>query len=181
MEEHSVEPVLTETSEKKKRKRWLLLLLLLLSFGAIFCIVYQSLNKQQSLYKDRDAELGIMPGMSEEEIQQRLNTVVSQGMMNVSMNPRPTFKDGASEGSLRIENIKQNHYSYQVTITRDDTGEEIYQSGILEPGYFIESAKLNQVLPKGEYPATARFLAYQNPEEKAIGAAVLKIEIVIEK
>lgn len=168
---------------KKKVLRKILLLLVLLLLGWSSFFVYQKYFHNQDVYKDRDAKLGILPGMTEEEVQQRLNTVVSEGMMNVSMNPHPVFVDGKSAGSLRIENIEQNHYSYQVTITLDDTGKEIYQSGLLEPGYFIDEAKLTTALKKGEYPATARFLAYQSLDsnEKPIGAAVLKITITVEK
>ncbi|MEG0721432.1 MAG: hypothetical protein RR446_06760 [Lachnospiraceae bacterium] len=173
----------TRTSEKPKKKafRRLLLLLLLLVLGTASFFVYRKFTEDRGTYKDRDARLGILPGMSEEEVQQRLNTVVSEGMMNVSMNPHPVFLDGKSPGTLRIENIEQNHYSYQVSITLDDTGEEIYESGLLDPGYFIDEAKLSTALAKGEYPATARFLAYEGADEKPIGAAVVKISITVEK
>lgn len=165
---------------RKKALRRLLLLLILLLLGLSVLFVYQNYFRNQDVYKDRDGKLGILPGMTAEEVQQRLNTVVSEGMMNVSMNPHPVFPNGNSAGTLRIENIEQNHYSYQVSITLDDTGEEIYQSGFLEPGYFIDEAKLETVLKKGEYPATARFLAYQEHDENPIGAAVLKISITVE-
>lgn len=168
-------------SKNKKNKKRILILLLLLLFGGVLLFGYNYFNKDSDIYKDRDAQLGILPGMSEKEIQQKLNTVVSEGMMNVSINPQPVFPDGKSEGNLRIENIKQNHYSYKVTIMRDDTGEEIYQSGLLQPGYYIENAKLSKPLTKGKYPATARFLAYEKTDEKPIGSAVVKISIVVEK
>ena len=99
--------------------------------------------------------------------------------MNVSMNPNPVFENGSAQGDLRIENIEKNHYSYTVTITKDDNGEEIYKSGLLEPGYYINEAKLSKNLSAGEYPATARFLAYQNPDEAPIGAAVVKLNITV--
>lgn len=158
----------------------LLLLFLLLGIAAFF--LYQKLQgPQNDIYKDQDAKLGILPGMSEEEIQQRLNAVVSEGMMNVSINPKPVFADGNAQGSLRIENIEQNHYSYVVAITLDKTGETIYESGLLEPGYYIENAKLNISLAQGEYPATARFQAYEKAgDEEPIGAAVLKIVIQVQ-
>lgn len=169
---------LGRSKKKRLRKFGFLLFLLLLISSSLF--IYQKFSADKGVYSDQDAKLGILPGMSEDEIQQRLNTVVSEGMMNVSMNPQPVFQDGDSPGNLRIENIEQNHYSYQVSITLDDTAEEIYQSGLLEPGYFIDQAKLSKSLPKGSYRATARFLAYADPEEKPIGSAVLKITVVIE-
>lgn len=169
-------------SEKTKGKGHLIVVLLaLLLLGIAFFFAWRYFSPQDEVFKDRDAQLGILPNMSEEEVQQRLNTVVSEGMMNVSINPHPVFEDGKSSGNLRIENIKQNHYSYTVSITRDDTGEEIYKSGLLEPGYYIDEASLTTALEQGDYPATARFLAYQDPKEKPIGAAVIKMTITVSK
>lgn len=177
-----------EKKEKDKKKKWMTVLLLL-----FFCIIVVLLffllkkpkedpkPKTEEVFADRDAELGILPGMTEAEIQDRLNEVVAEGMMNISINPTPVFKSGSEKGDLRIENIKANHYSYVVTITLDDSGEEVYKSGLLSPGYYIDKAKLSKNLPKGKYEATARFKAYKKENKKEpIGAAAAKIQITVE-
>ena len=179
-------------SQKKTelRKKKGLVMLLLCSISIIGVLVSFLLQKPkeapktqpEEVFSDRDAELGIMPGMTQAEIQDRLNQVVAEGMMNISINPTPVFKSGEEKGNLRIENIKANHYSYVVTITLDDTGEEIYKSGLLSPGYYIERAALSKPLKKGKYEATARFKAFQKGNNKEpIGAAAAKILITIEK
>ena len=171
--------------EKKGRKKKIILVLLLLALltaaGILFWNYYQ---KKQQAISDRDARMGILPGMSEEDIQDRLNQTVAEGMMNVSINPSPMFKDGRSKGNLRIENIKANHYSYIITIYLEKGNEMVYQSGLLAPGYYIEKAKLSKNLKKGNYPATALFEAYEkSPEDKEkeepIGAAAVKIILQI--
>lgn len=174
--------------ETKDKKKWLAVLFLFL-----FCIIAVLLffllkkpkeepkPKTEEVFADRDAELGILPGMTQAEIQDRLNEVVAEGMMNISINPTPVFKSGAEKGDLRIENIKANHYSYVVTITLDESGEEVYQSGLLSPGYYIEKAALSRTLKKGTYEATAHFKAYRKENRKEpIGAAAAKILITIE-
>lgn len=177
-------------NEKKEdgKKKWLILLFMILTviIAVLVFILLKKPNEEpkpqtEEVFADRDAELGILPGMTEAQIQDRLNKVVEEGMMNISINPTPVFKSGAEKGTLRIENIKANHYSYVVTITLDETGEEVYKSGLLSPGYYIEKAKLSKTLPKGKYKATARFKAYQKGEsKKPIGAAAAKIEITVE-
>ena len=177
-----------EKEKKDKKKKWLLLLLLLFFCIIIVLLVFllkkpkeEPKPESQEVFADRDAELGILPGMTTAEIQDRLNEVVAEGMMNISINPTPVFKDGSSKGDLRIENIKANHYSYIVSITLDDTGEEIYKSGLLSPGYFIEKAALSKNLSKGKYEATARFKAYQKGNNKEpIGAAAAKVLITVQ-
>lgn len=161
----------------KKKHLLLVILLLLLAIGGIF--LWNYLQKEKEAAADRDARMGILPGMSEEDIQKRLNQTVAEGMMNVSINPSPVFKDGSSKGNLRIENIKANHYSYIVTIYLDENNEEVYRSGLLKPGYYIEKARLNKNLKKGNYPATALFEAYQDGRKETIGAAAVKIILQI--
>ena len=168
--------------EKVNKRRGALLLLLLLLILVLSGFIFFNffMGDKNDIYKDRDAQLGLLPNMTEEEVRQRLDTVVSEGMMNVSINPHPVFENGSAKGDLRIENIQQNHYSYIVSIIRDDTGEEIYKSGLLMPGYYIENAALDKPLPKGEYDATAKFLAYQNEGEDPIGSAVVKIKLTVQ-
>lgn len=179
---------MSKRENEKDGKKKILILLLLLFFVVIVVLVYVLLNRKEEpkaepeeVFADRDAELGIMPGMTEAEIQDRLNQVVAEGMMNISINPTPVFKSGSDKGDLRIENIKANHYSYVVTITLDGNGEEVYKSGLLSPGYYIEKARLSKVLKKGKYEATARFKAYRKENtEQPIGAAAAKLLITVQ-
>lgn len=170
------------SKDKPKKKKWkyLLILLLIVVLAAAAFWLWNYYQKEKQAASDRDAQMGIMPGMSEEDIQERLNQTVAEGMMNVSINPSPVFKNGKSKGNLRIENIKANHYSYIITIYLEKGNEEVYRSGLLAPGYYIENAKLKKNLKKGNYPATALFEAYQDGREETIGAAAVKIILQIQ-
>lgn len=67
----------------------------------------------------------------------------------------------------------------QVLITLDDTGELIYETGLIEPNHHIQSAKLDVELEKGEYLATAVFNAYDPETEEYIGSAGAKLTITV--
>lgn len=172
-----------KNKELKKIKRLIIILFLLLFLlvsGIGFAIYTVIKNKEvEETYVDLDAKLGILPGMSLEEIQSRLNQVVEEGMVNISINPEPEFENGSAKGNLRIENVAANHYDYIVTITLDDTGEEIYQSGVISPGYYVDEAKLTKELPKGDYNATAVFKAYEQGTKNIIGTVAVTILIHI--
>lgn len=101
-------------------------------------------------------------------------------MFNISINSAVTMEDGSSEAELRIENIEANHHLMRVEITLDDTGEVLYTSGLIEPGYHIQSVPLNRVLPAGTYAATALFTAYDPATEEEAGKAAAKIIITVE-
>lgn len=124
-----------------------------------------------------------------ENIQEQLDNEVAQGMLNISIASVIQFENGTSEGYANIENIEENRYNVQVTITLDSedqtesalnsTGEQLYQSPMLEPGTTISNIRLDKVLEKGEYPATAHFVAYDPETGNEEGQANAQIEIDI--
>lgn len=81
-------------------------------------------------------------------------------------------------GTLQIENNPNNKYSQEVTITRDDTGETIYRSGLIDPNYHIQEDVLLEDLDAGDYDCTASFVAYDE-EHQAVGSAAAKIVVSI--
>ena len=100
-------------------------------------------------------------------------------MLNISINPAPVFENGKSEGNLNIENIPGNHYSVQVCITRDDTGEAVYTSKLIDPGFYIGNAVLDIPLAKGSYACTAVFTAVDMETDEEIGTAAARITISV--
>lgn len=96
---------------------------------------------------DSSATEGGWDNLSPEEIEARLNEKVAEGMINISANTAPIFEDGASEGNLMLVNESINNYPQMVQIVRNDTGEQIYESGAIAVGSKIERARLDVVLP----------------------------------
>ena len=80
---------------------------------------------------DPTAQDGQAPYKSAEEIQAELDREVEEGMFNISIASSIQFDDGTSSGTAYIENIPGNRYLMKVSITSDDTGEVLYESGVL--------------------------------------------------
>ena len=121
--------------------------------------------ESREIAEESGALQGMLPGMSADEIQAELNRRVSEGELAISINSVLEFETGASEGLLRIENSAKNHYTMVVEMYLNDTGERIYQSGGIKPGYFLEKARLDQELPQGDYPVTVHFKAYDEKDD----------------
>ncbi|WP_139651340.1 hypothetical protein [Raoultibacter phocaeensis] len=129
--------------------------------------------------RDPNAEFGQLENKTQEEIQAELDRVVEEGMFNISITSKVEFADGLSEGELRIENVPGNRYLMQVDITRDDTGELVFRSGMIEPNHHIQKAKLDQDLDPGEYECTALFSAHDPETEDLVGRAGAKLTILV--
>ena len=110
-----------------------------------------------------------------------LNEKVEEGMINISMNTSPVFKDGTSEGNLMIVNEGMNNYPQIVEITRNDTGELIYKSGGIPVGSKIENAKLSVDLPAGTYECTAMFHSVDPDTGASLGCAGAIITITVQQ
>ena len=128
---------------------------------------------------DSSAVEGGWDNLSPEEIAERLNQKVEEGMINISMNTAPYFENGASEGNVMIVNEAINNYPQKVQIIRNDTGEQIYESGAIAVGSKIEHAKLNTTLPAGTYECTAYFHNLNPETGEIIGTAGAIINITI--
>ena len=147
-------------------------------------LVSKPLSKEEAraragIVYDSSAVEGGWDNLSPEEIAEKLNEKVAEGMINISMNTAPYFEDGKAEGNVMIVNESINLYPQQVEFIRNDTGEQIYQSNAIPVGSKIERAKLDVVLPAGTYECTAYFHNL-NPESGAIiGTAGAIITITI--
>ena len=128
---------------------------------------------------DSSAVEGGWDNLSPEEIAERLNQKVAEGMINISMNTAPYFEDGKAEGNVMIVNESINNYPQQVEFIRNDTGEQIYQSNAIPVGSKIERAKLDVVLPTGTYECTAYFHNLDPESGEIIGTAGAIITITV--
>ena len=136
-------------------------------------------SSKSGIVYDSSAVEGGWDNLSPEEIEARLNEKVAEGMINISANTAPIFEDGSSEGNLMLVNESINNYPQKVQIVRNDTGEQIYESGAIAVGSKIERAKLDVVLPAGTYECTAYFHNLDPETGDIIGTAGAIITITI--
>lgn len=128
-------------------------------------------------YEGAGGELGQLDGKTAEEIQQALDEYVREGMLSISIASYVELQDGNSEGEFRIENAPNNHYRMQVDIARNDNGDIIYSSDIIDPNYHIQYGKLNTDLPAGQYDCTATFYALDTETDEVVGQTGANIVI----
>lgn len=144
------------------------------------CVIFIS-NKNKSNVNVQGGILkeGIIPGYTEEEIKAIMQRKADESTFSFEINSRPIFKDGKSEGNLRIANPPYNKYLIKVEIKLDDNNKKVFESGEILPNHYIEYAKLTKKLKAGEYNATATINAYdiESGEYKGTSAAKLIIKI----
>lgn len=126
--------------------------------------------------REAEALQGSVNVMTEEEIQEALNNIVEEGMIRISITSN-IFAAEDELAEVRIENNLQNRYIMQVTIYLDETGEEIYRTDLIDPGYYIQQTKFDKHLDPGEYAATAVFTALYPDTEAIVGTVGANVMI----
>ena len=145
------------------------------------CVIFIS-NKNKSNVNVQGGILkeGIIPGYTEEEIKAIMQRKADESTFSFEINSRPIFKDGKSQGNLRIANTPYNKYAINVEIKLDSNGKSVFNSGKINPNNYIEYAKLTKKLKAGEYDATAVINAYDTNTGEFKGTSAAKLIIKIE-
>ncbi len=136
-----------------------------------------SSSASSKLEFDDNAQNGL-ESKTHEEIQSGLDAKVAASKFAISINTNPVFPNASEEGNLNIINPSSNTFLTVVEIYTSDN-RLVYKSGAIKPDQRIEKAKLSQSLDKGEYEATAYFLAYTPDTQEFVGKAGAKIKINI--
>ena len=145
------------------------------------CVIFIS-NKNKSNVNVQGGILkeGIIPGYTEEEIKAFMQRKADESTFSFEINSRTIFKDGKSQGNLRIANPPYNKYAINVEIKLDSNGKSVFNSGKINPNNYIEYAKLTKKLKAGEYDATAVINAYDTNTGEFKGTSAAKLIIKIE-
>lgn len=172
--------MIEKRSKQKKKKRWIVVCVIVLAAiaGMVFILLTNAFGTVIPTFAvDDKASTG--NALTQGDMQTQLQKSVDESMFSFRINSAPEFENGSAEGNMVIENPPYNTYMVQVTITRDDTGEEIYKTDLLPIGTGIPTDSLDIVLPKGEYPATAVFSAYDKDTQTLIGQTAAGITITV--
>ena len=163
----------------KKFKLTITLLIVIILLSAVF-IVNKNKNKNKPNVIGGILQEGIIPGYTEEEIKEILQRKADESSFSFEINSRPIFKDGKSEGNLRIANPPYNKYAIEVEIKLDSNDKTVFKSGQIKPNHYIEYAKLTRNLKAGEYDATATINAYDTESGEYKGTSAAKLIISVE-
>ena len=161
-----------------KRNKILIIILVIITIISVVFLINNNKNKVN--VSGGILQEGIIPGYTEEQIKEILQRKADESSFSFELNSRPIFKDGKSEGNLRIANPPYNKYLITVEIKLDDNNKIVFKSGEILPNHYIEYAKLNRKLKAGEYNATATINAYDTESGEYKGTSAAKLIIKVE-
>ncbi|MEF9915876.1 MAG: hypothetical protein RR275_00550 [Lachnospiraceae bacterium] len=172
------EEQLNRMHKKSQRRTIAIVIVMILLFLMLFFYMRGCQNhKEEELKRDAAAKTGIMPGMTDAEIQERLNRMVKDSEVNVSMNAQPVLKDGVL--NVAIENIPANKFAFRVKVVMDESKKTLFETDIIDPDHYIETLKIKDKWRPGAYDATATFTCYNPKSLQKTGVTGVKIVVLV--
>lgn len=167
---HPVRPKPAARRERSRTGLWALALALV--FGAAFLL---GAGGMQLLLELRQSA-------------RRMPTVLEGAQVGEELDASLAGVDAAEEMTAdasgrclaRIENKPENENSARVQIVRTATGEVLYESGLIDPGYYVEYIDLNTRLRAGWYPCRVVWEFYDPATLQPVGKAAQSAVLIVQ-
>lgn len=90
------------------------------------------------------------------------------------------YADAQGACAVRIQNTAENRSSVRATLVRVATGEILYQSGLIDPGSYVEYVQLEIQLSEGWYPCRIVWEFYEPETQEPVGKAAQSAVVIIQ-
>lgn len=159
-------------NKDKSKIKYLIIASLVLAIVLIFCFA--------KTLMDQNSQRGAYAGLTQDQKIALLNEQAAAGMINVSVASDIVFNEGTlNPGTARLVNESTNHLSQKYTLTLENSDEILYESGIVEPGFWIEQITLNKELAPGKYNANITVTAFNQESHEEVGSCVAQVSLTV--
>ena len=158
------------------KKRKLLVGVLILLLCAVIAILAYLLWKQSAEEPETVNGGGVVVEPIGGEICEDLPGVVIPGWGAM------VLPAGETEAETTLYNPEKNegYYDLSFTLTLDETGEEVFTTGKIAPGYRCSKVTLNRALEAGEYEATLLVQPYlQSDPDAQLNRANVSLTLIV--
>lgn len=185
-EDRYIETETMENTEKSRKRgevpRWykpVLIFLIFVIMGSSGLLIYHGTKGYYPWGTRGDAKFS--EGMDDDRILKALQEATDKSSFQFRINSRPVFAGSSAKGPLFIENPKENRFLMRVNIRLKETGETVYKTKAIRPGYGIGSDRLSKKLPAGEHEAVAVITAVDPENGRTAGSAQAKLSLIIKE
>ena len=152
-------------------KKWLWAAVALLLFFAAFAF---GAGMAQVIHRFQSQQDKIHTVLETDDGGQQLDASLSGVKIAEEM-----YAQANGECEVRIQNLPENENSVRVSVVRSATGEVLYQSGLIDPGHYLEYVKLDTRLKEGWYPCRVMWEFYKPDTQEPIGKAAQSAVLIV--
>lgn len=167
-------------SDNTRKRRWPFVLLafgLLLVVAAVGVWLWQSASPDDGM--EPNVVVGSLEGYTDEELAALLADKVEEGMIAFSINTQVVIEKPGGTAQILFENPANNAKLLKLSLVRDDTGDQIYKTGFVAPGSYVDADVLDVELEPGTYTCTATIESYHENTKKFIGQVAAEVLVTV--
>ncbi len=114
------------------------------------------------------------------EIDKELDAIVDDGMFMTDMNVDWTFPDGGSVSTdAYVGNMANNNYPFYFELVDSGSGEIVYTSDVVPPGYSLKEIKLDKDLDAGVYPMVCNYSLVNDESGEVVSSVGVAVTVHI--
>lgn len=157
---------------RKNRKIWMI--------GVVLVIVLAAgITAGYFLLGDRDtASNGLKVQKNTIEWNQDMQSADKNADIQIPYYGDVYMEGGSDKIDMTLVNPKENDCYFVYTFILSDTGEEIYQSDLIEPGRALTEADLEDEVPAGTYKMDIRINTYTMDDQRTLNNAVVSTNLI---
>lgn len=168
----------TKNEERSKKRRWLLLLLLLLLIGGGAGYYWYQQRPTSVVSGDFLPEGKDARKMSDDELMKAAQKKVDASRFNLVIKPEIEVDKQTGLSNVAIKNPANNAFPVNVEIRLKDSGELVYTSGAIQPGYEIKTGRFEKI-PEGKQTGAATFTLYDQETKQKKGQVAATVDIAV--
>lgn len=117
--------------------------------------------------------------MSDKALKKYVDKKVNANQVTMEVYPEVTIKSDGINGNLWIHNVPINKVGQQATLL-DENNKELTKTGLIKPGYQVDTVKLNRKLTKGLHKGTIKITFYDLSKKERVGQEAIEAQIEVE-
>lgn len=117
--------------------------------------------------------------MSEASLKKYAEKQVDKSNVTIQVFPNISIDSDGKSGNMYIQNIPTNKTAQVATLKDKKTGEILYTSELLKPGYQVSKIFLNKQLSKGHHEGIVTLTFYDLKKEKQVGRVNVSVNISV--
>lgn len=163
--------------KKLRRKKKILIAVLALFLIVVGGMCYYFYSSPQRTVSGLPAEYGTKK-MTDKDLKKYVDKKVNATQVTMEVYPEVTIKSDGVNGNLWIHNVPVNKVGQQATLL-DENNKALAETGLIKPGYQVDTIKLNRKLSKGLHKGMIKMLFYDLAKKEKIGQEAIEVQIKV--
>lgn len=117
--------------------------------------------------------------MTDAQLKQYADKKVDGSNVTLQVYPKVNVENDGRTAYLWVQNVPVNTTGQTVTLKNKTTGDVLYTSDLLEPGYQTSQVSLDKKLSKGTHSGLVTLTFYDLKEQKQVGQTDVEVTITV--